>query len=137
MKHLQTAAREGKLSLFYLDESGFSNIPNVQRAWSPKGHPHEADASITRQRVNVIGALNFATCKVEYHLHSQSVNREAVVSLIDHIAKLEDRLPMALVVLDNAKIHHHFDTQKLDLMAYKTPIARDAFATLLPGTESY
>lgn len=114
LKQLQKAAREGKLSLFYLDESGFSNIPNVQRAWSPKGHPHEADASIPRQRVNVIGALNYATGKVVHHLHIQSVNRDAVVDLIDCVAKLEDRLPLALVVLDNAKIHHNFETKKLD-----------------------
>jgi hypothetical protein len=60
----QGAAREGKLSLFYLDESGFSNIPNVQRAWSPVGKPHVADASVARQRVNVVGALDYATGKL-------------------------------------------------------------------------
>jgi transposase len=97
-----------------LDESGFSNIPHVQRAWSPKGRPHEADASVTRQRVNVIGALDYATGKVWHELHHQSVNRETVVGFIDRIAKLEDRLPLALVILDNARIHHHIETKKRD-----------------------
>ena len=40
----QIAAREGKIGLFYLEESGFANIPNVQRSWPPKGQPHEAEA---------------------------------------------------------------------------------------------
>ena len=97
-----------------MDESGFSTIPNVQRAWSTKGHPHTADASLPRQRINVIGALDFATGKVWHDLHGQSIKRNAVVDLIDRIAKREERMPLTLVVLDNAKIHHHFDTKKLD-----------------------
>ncbi len=114
LKRCQKAAREGKLSLFYLDESGFSTIPNVQRAWSPKGNPHAADASVARRRVNVIGALDFATGKVWHDLHGQSIKRNAVVELIDRIARREQRMPLTLVVLDNARIHHHFDPQKLD-----------------------
>jgi hypothetical protein len=110
----QGAARAGKLSLFYLDESGFSTIPNVQRAWSPKGKPHVADASVARQRVNVVGALDYATGEIWYDLHGQSVKRNAVVDLIDRIAQREQRMPLTLVVLDNARIHHHIDPQKLD-----------------------
>lgn len=100
--------------MFYLDESGFSNIPNVQRAWSPKGKPHTADASASRQRVNVIGALDFAAGNVWYDLHGQSIKRNAVVELIDRIAQREQRMPLTLVVLDNATIHHNFEPQKLE-----------------------
>jgi hypothetical protein len=63
--------------LFYLDESGFSNRPNVQRAWAPKGQPHAADASGSHRRVNVIGALDWATGQVWHHLHEKTVNRAA------------------------------------------------------------
>lgn len=91
--------REGKLGLFYLDESGFSNIPNVQRA---KGKPHMADASAARQGENVAGALGYATGKL---WHGQMVKR---------IAQREQRMPLTLVVLDNARAHHNFDPKKLD-----------------------
>ena len=111
---MQTAALAHQLSLFYLDESGFSNIPNVQRAWAPKGKPHAADASSGRQRVNVIGALEFNSGRLWYNLHSQAVKRPQVTELIDRIARREQRMPLTVVVLDNATMHHHFDSDKLD-----------------------
>lgn len=111
---MQTAALANQLSLFYLDESGFSNIPNVQRAWAPKGKPHAADASSGRQRVNVIGALEFNSGRLWYDLHSQAVKRPQVTELIDRIARREQRMPLTVVVLDNATMHHHFDSDKLD-----------------------
>jgi transposase len=97
------------LSLFYLDESGFSNIPNVQRAWAPLGKPHAADASVPRARVNVIGALDYATDQFFYDLHGQSINRDAVTRFIDRLAGRPRSTDFTLVELDNASTHHHFD----------------------------
>jgi transposase len=114
LKRLQAAAQSNQVSLFYLDESGFSNIPNVQRAWAPKGDPHCADASSGRQRVNVIGALEFSTGRLWYDLHSQSIKRNQVTDWIDRIARREQRMPLTVVVLDNATMHHHIDSDKLD-----------------------
>lgn len=111
---MQAAAQTNQLSLFYLDESGFSNIPNVQRAWTPKGNPHSADAGSGRQRVNVIGALEFSTGHLWYDLHDQSIKRAQVTDLIDRIARREHRMPLTVVVLDNASTHHHIDANKLD-----------------------
>jgi hypothetical protein len=111
---MQTAARANQLSLFYFDESGFSNIPNVQSAWAPKGKPHTADAGVSRHRVNVVGALDFATGELWYDLHTPSVNRSAVVNLIDRIAKRPQPMPLTIVVLDKASTHHHIDQAKLD-----------------------
>jgi transposase len=114
LKRFQKAAQADQLSLFYLDESGFSTVPNVQRAWGPKGNPHAADASSGRQRVNVIGALEFNTGRLWYDLHSQAVKRPHVTELIDRIARREQRMPLTVVVLDNATMHHHIDSDKLD-----------------------
>jgi len=114
LKQCQKAARAGKIGLFYLDESGFCNIPNVQRAWNPKGKPHTADASLARQRVNVVGALDYATGHLWHDLHTKSICRDAVVTLIDRIAQRTPRLPLTIVVLDNATIHHGIDPEKLD-----------------------
>jgi hypothetical protein len=97
-----------------LDESGFSTIPNVQRAWSPKGQPHAADASAPRARVNVVGALDYANGTVWHDLHGKPVKRDAVVALIDRIARRDERMPLTLVVLDNARTHHNIDPGKLD-----------------------
>lgn len=75
---------------------------------------HSADASVARQRINVVGALDYATGKVCYDLHHQSVKRPAVINLIDRIAQREQRMPLTIIVLDNARTHHHIDTKKLD-----------------------
>lgn len=86
----------------------------MQRAWSPKGVSHTADASVAKQRVNVVGALDYASGKLWYDLHGQSVKRPAVIDLIDRIARREQRMPLTVVVLDNASIHHNIDAEKLD-----------------------
>ncbi len=65
-------------------------------------------------RVNVVGALDFATGELWYDLHPPSVNRSAVVNLIDRIAKRPQPMPLTIVVLDNASTHHHIDQAKLD-----------------------
>lgn len=114
LERCREAACAGKIGLFYLDESGFANIPNVQRAWAPRGKPHAADASVPRKRVNVVGALDYASGQVWHDLHEQTVRREAVIGLIDRIAQREQRMPLTIVVLDNAKIHHGINPEKLD-----------------------
>ena len=110
----RAAAREGKPGLFYLDESGFANIPNGQRAWSPKGQPHAADDSVSRQWVSVVGALDWADGTLWHDLHTGKVRRDAVAALIDRIARREERAPLTLVVLDNATLHHGISQEQLD-----------------------
>jgi hypothetical protein len=89
-----------------MDESGFSTIPNVQRSWSPLGQPHTADASLYRKRVNVLGALNYRTGRLEYDRHSGSVKQAEVEAFIQRLAEQCDPERITLVVLDNARIHH-------------------------------
>ncbi len=110
----QIAAREGKIGLFYLEESGFANIPNVQRSWSPKGQPHEAEAGVTRRRANVIGALEYATGELWYEVRDKAIRRENVVDFIDRIAQRAEAGALTLVVLDNASMHHDIDPEKLE-----------------------
>ena len=58
-------------------------MPNVQRSWSPLGEPHSADASITRKRVNVLGALNYAAGTLAFEVHEHTVCRADVVKFLD------------------------------------------------------
>jgi hypothetical protein len=44
-------------------------------------------------------------------VHTQSIRRHAVVELIDRIAQRTPRLPLTIVVLDNATIHHGIDPE--------------------------
>jgi transposase len=114
LKRCQAAAREGRIALFYLDECGFANIPNVRRSWSPKGQPHEAAAGVSRKRANVVGALDYATGQLWHEVHDTTVRGGNVVDLIDRIARREDGKPLTLVVLDNASMHHAIDPEKLE-----------------------
>lgn len=66
-----------KNTIFFQNESGMANQPNVQRAWSPIGMPHDADASFARKRVNILGALNYGTNTLTYKLHETSVTKGA------------------------------------------------------------
>lgn len=100
--------------MFYLDESGFATVPNVQRAWSPLGQAHEAEAGVSRQRINVIGALDYASGQLCYDLHEGSVRREQVVAFIDRLAQQATAMPLTLIVLDNASTHHGIPQEKLD-----------------------
>jgi transposase len=87
--------------------------PNVRRAWSPIGSPHEADASLPRKRVNVLGALNYGTNILVHKLHEGNVTRDDVVSFVDKLAQQHSQAGIPIiVVLDNASIHCHIDDEK-------------------------
>lgn len=112
---MKDAAYAGKIQLFFQDEAGMANIPNVQRSWSPIGIPHEADASLSRKRVNVLGALNYATNTLVHTVHDCSVTRDHVVAFIDKLAEQHSGTGIPIiVVLDNASIHKHFEVEKID-----------------------
>jgi transposase len=112
---MKQAAKAGKVKLFFQDEAGMSNIPNVQRAWSPARMPHQADASLTKKRVNILGALDYGTNTLTHTLHEGSITRERVIAFVDTLAKQHEShgLP-TIVVLDNASIHHNIPSEKLD-----------------------
>jgi transposase len=112
---MKDAAYDGKVQLFFQDEAGMANIPNVQHSWSPIGMPHEADASLARKRVNVLGALNYTTNTLVHTLHESSITREHVVEFIDKLAEQhsDTEIPI-IVVLDNASIHKHFEVEKIN-----------------------
>jgi len=103
-----------------MDEAGLSTVPNVQRAWSPTSMPHTANAGVSRCRVNVLGALDYAANSLTHTLHKGSVTRDHIITFIDNLAiKHSDAGKLILVVLDNASIHHHIDEEKIREWACK------------------
>lgn len=111
---MKEIAQEGEIGLYYLDESGFSNIPEVQRAWSPVAEPHEADATVGRARVNVLGALDFAQSKLMFEVYEHSLKEVDVVTFLDQLAERCHKDRLNFCVLDNASIHRYIDDETRD-----------------------
>ena len=111
---MQQAARKGDIDLLYFDEAGFSCLPNVQRSWSLLGKPHIADASGSRRRANVLGALNYATQHLYFQVCDHSVCRDGVIAFLDRTTQACDGGKWTFVVLDNASTHHHIDQETID-----------------------
>jgi DDE superfamily endonuclease len=101
--------KTGEIGLYYFDESGFSNLPEVQRAWSPLGVPHMADATVSRARANVLGSLDFGAEKLIFTTHSHSIKETDVITFLDQLAAQSPPDRWNICVLDNAPIHRHID----------------------------
>lgn len=112
-------ARQGNIRLLYLDESGFSCLPNVQRSWSPRGQAHTADASVGRKRVNVLGALDHGTTQLHFKIYDHSIRRQHVVAFLDQLACASPADKPTFVVMDNASTHHHIEPETLDRWVLK------------------
>jgi transposase len=124
---MKEQATSGEIGLYYFDESGFSNIPEVQRAWSPLSVPHTADASVSRARTNVLGALDFGAQKLIYATHSRSIKEVDVIAFLDQLAAESPADRWNICVLDNASVHRYIDQVTIDrlfnagLMLYFLP----------------
>ena len=115
MNAFQQAAKQGAFDLFYMDGAGFSALPNVQRAWSPLGQTHIADASLGRKRLNVLGALQYGEePQLWYESIFGSVRAETVIGFVDRLAAQTDPTRLSVVVLDNASVHHAMPQEKRD-----------------------
>ena len=122
MSALQAGAKQEAFDLFYMDGSGFFALPNVQRAWSPLGMTHVADASMGRKRLNVLGALQYGeTPQLWYESTFDGVCAETVVGFVDRLAARTNPTRILIVVLDNASAHHAIPQEKRDhwLLAYR------------------
>jgi transposase len=113
LEQVKQAARDNECRLLYLDEAGFSASPPIQRSWSPLGLPHAIEPK-SHCRRSVIGALDFGTNCLHHNTHTGTIKRGDVVAFLDQVlAKSPSVLP-TLIVLDNARIHHHIDQEDID-----------------------
>ena len=65
------------------------------------------------KRVNILGALNYATGTLAFEVHERSVCRQDVVSFLDKQARSSARDKLTVVIMDNASIHRHIDPEVL------------------------
>lgn len=94
-------ALDGKIDLYYCDESGFTLEPSIPYAWTDKGKTIEIP-SAKSDRLNVLGFLGI---KQEFHsfVFEGSITSEIAISCFDHLS--ETIIRPTLVVIDQAPIH--------------------------------
>jgi transposase len=101
LKELEKQEREGKIDLYYCDESGFSLVPYLPYAWQEKGQKIEVESSISK-RLNVLGFLKKDN-SLESYVFEGTINSEIIIACID---KLSENLEKeTILVMDNASIH--------------------------------
>jgi transposase len=113
LTRLRASARGGDLRLFYYDEATFCASPPVQRSWSPLGHPHETEPA-KHCTWSVLGALDFGAQSLETAVYPHTITRDVFIGFIDRLLQTTPSTPLTLIVLDNARIHHHLPEEVID-----------------------
>lgn len=101
IEEFQRLEDEGKINLYYLDESGFCLIPCVPYGWQNIGE-YLTIKSRRSQRLNVLGIMNRSN-HLETYISTQSINSDVVIAGIDAFFPQVD-LP-TVIILAQAFIH--------------------------------
>lgn len=100
---LLAMAKAGECHLFFVDAAHFVLLPFVGILWCFARVFIKAAAG--RNRINVLGALDAVTLKLETVVNTTYVNAETVAELLEKLAERFTQLPIYLV-LDNARYQH-------------------------------
>ena len=108
LKTLKQQEDDGKLMLYYFDESGFSTAPCVPYGWQRIGETRQIPCHRSK-RMNVLGFLSRSN-DLFFHASEQSVTTDTVINAFDafverYAGKYEETKLPCWVVLDNASIH--------------------------------
>jgi transposase len=101
LEELKRLESEGKINLYYLDETGFCLIPSVPYAWQNRGE-YLTIPSSRSPRLNVLGIMNRKN-HLEAYVSFQSINSDVVVACIDTFFPKVDK--PTFIVADQASIH--------------------------------
>jgi transposase len=118
LNKIKHSARDGLCRLFYVDEAGFCASPPVQYGWSARGNPHRIEPQ-SHCRRSVLGALDYQNNKLHEVVVKGSVTRATVVDFLGQLASQCNDGKPTFVVLDNAKIHHNIERERLDEWLYE------------------
>jgi len=101
LEELKQLEDEGKIDLYYLDETGFCLVSSVPYGWQDIGE-YLAINSRRSRRLNVLGIL-----KRNNHFHAyvseQSINTDVVIACIDTFFPTVDK--PTVIVVDRSSIH--------------------------------
>lgn len=99
---LKQQHKEGKIELWFFDETGFDLQPTVPYAWQPHGETIEVPSRKSK-RLNVLGFLTLDNCFEPFCFES-NVNTDIVIACFDVFADREHN-KNRVVIMDNAPIH--------------------------------
>ena len=99
---------EGKINLYYFDESGFSTTSSVPYAWQLKNETVEIPCFCSK-RLNILGFMSRDN-KSFFHTVEGSVTSQQVIEAFDLFTqKYADEYAIhkkpCIVILDNASVH--------------------------------
>ena len=101
LEELQRLEDEGKINLYYLDETGFSLIPCVPYGWQDIGEYLPIPSGRSRT-LNVLGIMNKSN-HLETYVSSQTINSDVVIACIDAFFPTVNK--PTVIVMDQASIH--------------------------------
>ncbi|MEG3895790.1 MULTISPECIES: IS630 family transposase [unclassified Microcoleus] len=101
LEELKRLDDEGKIDLYYLDETGFCLIPCVPYGWQDIGE-YLTIPSRRSQRMNVLGIMN-RNNHLETYISSQTINSDVVIACIDAFFPAVHK--PTVIVTDQASIH--------------------------------
>lgn len=92
------------LKIYYADEAGINQTPSVPYGWQMKNEPLSFPSS-AGQRWNIFGIIS---CDNDLYFNKtkSSIDSNFVIAAIDEFVQNPKRSPRAVLVIDNAKIHH-------------------------------
>src|SRR6266404_8377395 len=98
---LQKQEDQGKIDLYYFDESGFALDPSLPYAWQEPDSVIELPA-MKYGRINVLGFIN-RNNDLHSYMFEESIHTGVVVACFDAFCKTLTK--KTVVVIDNASIH--------------------------------
>jgi len=101
LEALQQQEDQGKIDLYYFDESGFTLDPYIPYAWQEPGTVIEIPAA-KGTRINIVGFMNRQN-DLHPYMFEQSINTSVIVACLnDFCRKIKKK---TIVVMDNSSIH--------------------------------
>ncbi len=101
LEALTQQAQQGRIDLYYFDESGFSLTPCVPYAWQPLGETIETPSRRSRQ-MNVLGLMSH-DAQLKSFVFEGSIDSAVVMACFDEWVKTINK--KTYVLLDNAPMH--------------------------------
>src|SRR5262249_31704229 len=101
LEALQKREDQGKIDLYYFDESGFTLDPYIPYAWQEPGTVIEIPAT-KWTRINIVGLMNRKN-DLHPYMFEQSINTAVIVTCFDDCC--EKMKKKTIGVMDNSSIH--------------------------------
>jgi transposase len=108
LKDLLSLEEQGKLTVYFADESGFSLTPSIPYGWQPIGQ-YTGIIPQKSKRQNIFGLLSTANHFVGYDT-TGTINADLMIAFIDDFA--QNITQKTVIILDNAPFHKSYQIEE-------------------------